>query len=149
MKIKKMKKVALGILLITASILVSVQKDNQPSSKEEGIDFVDISFSEALKSAKVSNKLVFLDAYATWCGPCKWMDANTFKDESVGAYFNENFINLKMDMEKGEGPQIARRYKVTAYPTMFFINGEGEVIHKVLGAKPAKDFLKEAKKANG
>lgn len=149
MKIKKMKKVALGILLITASILVSVQKDNQPSSKEEGINFVDISFSEALKSAKVSNKLVFLDAYATWCGPCKWMDANTFKDESVGAYFNENFINLKMDMEKGEGPQIARRYKVTAYPTMFFINGEGEVIHKVLGAKPAKDFLKEAKKANG
>lgn len=115
-------------------------------NKEVGIHFEDISFEEALKKAKATNKLIFLDAYAVWCGPCKWMDAQTFRDKEVGEFFNANFINLKKDMEKGEGPVLARRFKVTAYPTMFFIDGDGTVKHKILGAKPAKEFLKEAEK---
>ena len=110
--------------------------------EEDGIHFESISLEDAIKKAKSSNKLIFLDAYASWCGPCKWMDAHTFQDEKVAEFYNDNFINLKIDMEKGEGPDIARKYKVTAYPTLFFINKDGEVEKKILGAKPAKEFLK-------
>ena len=118
------------------------------SKKEEvsGIAFKQLSFNEALKTAKSSNKLIFLDAYASWCGPCKFMDANTFKDPDVAKFFNENFINLKVDMEKGEGPSLAQRFKVTAYPTLLFIDGDGEVFHKILGAKQPGEFLSIGKK---
>ncbi len=117
-----------------------------PSAAEnKGIKFDDISYQTALEKAKTSNKLIFIDAYAVWCGPCKWMAANTFTDEKVGEFFNDNFINLKIDMEKGEGPELARKLQVTAYPTLFFINKDGEIVKRVLGAKPAKEFLKIGK----
>ncbi|MDX1653069.1 MAG: thioredoxin domain-containing protein [Brumimicrobium sp.] len=117
-----------------------------PSGNEPGgIDFQDITFQQALDRAKKEKKLIFLDAYAEWCGPCKWMNANVFTDQEVGSLFNENFINLKMDMEKGEGPEIARKYQVRAYPTMFLIDSEGKIVKRILGAKQKKDLISEIK----
>ena len=84
--------------------------------------------------AKKENKIIFLDAYATWCGPCKYLQNSVFTDTSVGDYFNTSFINVKIDMEKGEGPALAEKFGVTAYPTLFFINGDGELVHKNVGA---------------
>jgi thioredoxin-related protein len=69
------------------------------------------------------------------------MAANTFTDKKVGTLFNDNFINLKIDMEKGEGPVLARKFKVTAYPTLFFINKDEEIVKRVIGAKPPQEFL--------
>lgn len=143
-KRKNMKKIVVFSSLIALFVWSFTFKPEVSSADSDGIAFQDIKFEEALKEAKSSNKLIFLDAYASWCGPCKWMEANTFKDDKVGAFFNENFINLKIDMEKGEGPELARRFKVTAYPTMFFINSKGEVVTKILGAKQPKPFLKAA-----
>ena len=140
-----MKKIETLFLILAVLTLSFNYESTLQDSKNKGINFSDLSFEDALKEAKSSNKLVFLDAYAAWCGPCKWMEANTFKDKKVGDYFNENYINLKIDMEKGEGPAIANKYKVTAYPTMFFINGDGEVVERILGAKPADEFLQKAK----
>lgn len=139
-----MKKIVVFSSLIALFVWSFTFKPEVSSADSDGISFQDIKFEEALKEAKSSNKLIFLDAYASWCGPCKWMEANTFKDDKVGAFFNENFINLKIDMEKGEGPELARRFKVTAYPTIFFINSKGQVVTKILGAKQPKPFLKAA-----
>ena len=116
---------------------------NPPATNDEGINFVDISFEEALKKAKKEKKLIFVDAYAVWCGPCKWMEANTFREKEVGEAFNKNFINLKIDMEKGEGPELARKYNVRAYPTMFLIDGDGKVVKRILGAKKKDQLLSE------
>jgi thioredoxin 1 len=138
-----MKKIFSLIVVIAALGSLSFMK----SSENDGIKFKDISFNEALKEAKASNKLIFMDAYAEWCGPCKYMAANTFKDTDVAKYFNQNFINLKIDMEKGEGPALASRFQVRAYPTLFFINGDGVVVRKVLGAQKPADLLKEARMA--
>ncbi|GAH00631.1 unnamed protein product, partial [marine sediment metagenome] len=69
----------------------------------QGINFNVHSFEEAIKTAKAENKLIFVDAYTTWCGPCKWMSKNVFTEGKVGDYFNESFVNVKIDMEKGEG----------------------------------------------
>lgn len=141
-----MKYIVLSVLSVVLFLGSAFYNDTSKTSENSGIIFETKSFDEALKLSKSSNKLIFLDAYAAWCGPCKYMAANTFKDENVANLFNENFINLKIDMEKGEGPALAKRYSVTAYPTLLFINGDGEVFHKVLGAKRAEEFLNIAQK---
>ena len=79
-------------------------------SQNEGINFSNINFEEALKKAESENKMIFIDAYASWCGPCKMMDKTIFKDIDVGDFYNENFINLKIDMEKGEGPKLKGKF---------------------------------------
>ena len=73
-----------------------------------GIDFLhNKNWKEILAQAKKENKLIFLDAYTSWCGPCKHMQSEVFTDMAVGYYFNKNFINVKMDMEEGEGLQLS------------------------------------------
>lgn len=135
-----MKKLAV-FTFILSFIFTSFVWDS--SSNGEGINFQDLSLKEALKKAEEEGKYVFLDAYAAWCGPCKWMEANTFRDKEVGKTFNDNFISVKIDMEKGEGPGIAQKYRVRAYPTMFILNSKGEVQKRILGAKKEKGLLAE------
>jgi thiol:disulfide interchange protein len=132
----------LAIVMITMG-LMGLSFVNAPSNSPEGINFENISFEDALKKAKKEKKLIFVDAYAVWCGPCKWMEANTFREKEVGDAFNKKFINLKIDMEKGEGPELARKYNVRAYPTMFLIDGDGKVVKRILGAKKKDQLLSE------
>jgi len=107
----------------------------------QGIQFNQESWSEILAEAKAQNKIVFVDAYAVWCGPCKAMSANVFPLEDVGSFYNDNFINAKIDMEKGEGIDIGKKYQVNAYPTFLFINGDGKLVHRAVGGRSAEDFL--------
>jgi thiol-disulfide isomerase/thioredoxin len=113
----------------------------------EGIEFFEGDFEEAFAMANTSGKLVFVDAYAQWCGPCKRMAATTFKDSKVGEFFNETFINMKIDMEKGQGLRFRKKYPVSAYPTLMFINGEGEIVHKATGGKDVDGIIQLAKLA--
>lgn len=85
----------------------------------EGIQFFHGTWAEALEKAKIEDKLLFVDAYAQWCGPCKVMAKNVFTQKKVGDFFNENFINLKMDMETTDGASFGHKYPVSAYPTLF------------------------------
>lgn len=128
-------------LLIVAFSLVSFQLIE---SKDQGIEFESITFEQALLKAKKNNKLIFIDAYTEWCGPCKWMAKNSFMDNQVGQIYNLNFINVKFDMEKGEGPEFAKLYSIKAYPTLLFVNGEGEVVKRVLGAQQSESLIKLA-----
>lgn len=121
------------------------KKDLVENAEISGIQFETMSFEEALKKAKEENKLIFMDAYAVWCGPCKMLDRTTFRSDKVGDVFNKNFINLKVDMEKGEGPELAKRYQVRAYPTLLVINGEGKVVKRMLGALTEQQLLAEIK----
>lgn len=125
---------ALKITLIGLSILIllSFGKDNK-RKENLGIQFFQGTFEDAKQLAKKENKLIFMDAYASWCGPCKLMTRKTFTREEVGLFFNKNFINLKIDMEKGEGPQLARKFGVRAYPTLIFINSRAEEVAKTVG----------------
>lgn len=106
------------------------------------INFLDNpTWSTVLEKAKKENKIIFLDAYATWCGPCKEMDAKIYANSTVAEFYNTNFINVKYDMEKGEGPMLAERYFVNAYPNLLFINPEGVMLHKGIGFYEAGDFV--------
>lgn len=114
----------------------------------QGIKFEDTNFSSILAKAKKENKLIFVDAYASWCGPCKLMVKNVFPQKAVGDYYNSNFVNAKIDMEKGEGVDLAKKYNVKAFPTYLFIDGNGEVVHRTLGYVEEKDFIQFAKDAS-
>jgi len=100
------------------------------------------SFSDIKTKAKSENKLVFMDCYTSWCGPCKMMAKETFTNDTVASYFNENFINCSFDMEKGEGIKLANDYKIGCYPTLLIIDGEGTIIHRVSGYMNVSDFMK-------
>lgn len=107
-------------------------------SMASGISFSSLSLDEALREAKKQNKLVFIDVYATWCGPCKYLTANVFTDDDLGAYMNEHFISLKLDGEKGDGLSLMGKHQLNSYPTMLFMNSEGEVLKKIVGAVEAQ-----------
>ncbi len=115
----------------------------------QGITFEHGTFEEALSKAKAENKMLFMDCYTSWCGPCKMLQSGPFQDPGVGEFFNENFISFKIDCEKGEGPGICSKYSVTAYPSLFFINGDGKVVQKSMGYRPAEGLINEAKRAMG
>jgi len=105
------------------------------------------SWKEILAEAKASNRVIFMDAYTTWCGPCKMMAKNVFTDETVGDFYNANFVNVKMDMEAGEGVALASEYSVRAYPTLLFIDGDGAIVHRAVGYHEAAAFVELGKKA--
>jgi thiol-disulfide isomerase/thioredoxin len=120
-------------VLLTLSLSLSAQS---------GISFVQMdSWSQVLEKAAAEEKLIFMDAYTTWCGPCKMMNSNIFPLEEVGAFYNANFVNVKIDMEKGEGIDLAKTYSVNAYPTFLFVNAEGKLVHKGLGYQEVESFL--------
>ncbi len=134
----------IAIAAFTIACLPKENKDNTivPATTEkadEGIKFIESSWSTALSEAKKQNKLIFLDAYTSWCGPCKMLKRNTFPDKAVGELFNKNFVNIALDMEKGDGPAIAEKYNVTAYPTLIITDGDGNIVTYTRGyVEPAQ-----------
>lgn len=104
-------------------------------------NFQELSLEKAREQAKTENKPIFLDCYTSWCGPCKMMANNVFTLEAAGDYFNKNFVCVKIDMEKGEGPAIGKQYGVDAYPTFLIINADGKLMHKLVGAMSLEELI--------
>lgn len=112
----------------------------------QGIDFKNIPFEDALALAKTNDKLIFIDFHTEWCGPCKKLAKGPFKEQKNGEFYNKNFINLKLDAEK-EGKDAAQRYQVNAFPTLMFVNGDGEIVHKGVGVENGYDMIGFGKEA--
>ncbi|WP_343692851.1 thioredoxin family protein [Chitinophaga sp.] len=112
------------------------------TAQNREIAFEHDALSTLLERAGREHKLVFVDCYTTWCGPCKAMAATVFKQDTVADFFNSQLISLKIDMEKGEGPDMAKKYRILAYPSYLLLNEKGEMVYKFIGAMPAKEFLK-------
>ena len=129
------------IRLLVATLFISA------SAWSQGIEFFHGSYHEAFAMAKEQGKLVFVDAFAEWCGPCKRMAATVFPQPAVGDYFNANLISLKIDMEKGQGLEFRKTYPVSAYPTFFFLDGDGNIVSKVTGARGPEQYIQVAQAA--
>jgi len=113
----------------------------------QGIDFFHGTWEEGLAKAKSEGKILFVDAYAEWCGPCKRMAANTFPDKAVGDFFNKHFVSMKMDMEKSESTEFRRTHSASAYPTLLFIDYDDSEIHKKVGALDPAGLIAQGKTA--
>ncbi len=112
-----------------------------------GIAFEKGTWQEALTKAKKENKMIFMDCYTSWCGPCKMLAKEVFTEPDAAKFFNEKFVNVKFDMEKGEGKMLKDKYGVKAYPTLNFINAAGEVEHCVVGGPDLAGLLKAGQDA--
>ena len=101
----------------------------------------DKTFAEIITMAKEQAKPVFVDCYTTWCGPCKRMAREVFPQKEAADYFNTKFVCWKIDMEKGEGPGLAEKYDVSAYPTFLVLESDGSLMGRYCGAAPLEEFI--------
>lgn len=116
------------LLLIIAGIFACIEG----SAQHKGVDFRIIDFEKALENAGTENRLVFMDCYTSWCGPCKAMARDVFTVDSIADYFNSTFVCIKYDMEK-EGKELAKRYPLSCYPTFLIIDENGKELHRLSG----------------
>jgi thioredoxin-related protein len=116
-------------------------------TQAQGIVFTTKDWKYVQKQAKEQNKLIFVDVYTTWCGPCKLMDKNVFSNAKVGGFYNSKFISYKIDAEKGEGIAFAKKYAVNSYPSLLFIDGDGSLVLKKSGTIDVNEFIQFGKNA--
>lgn len=135
-----MKKSKTVILVLSFMLTYSI-------TEAQGINFETRDWASVQKQAKAANKLIFIDVYTTWCGPCKWMDKNVFKHKAVGDYFNAHFINYKLDAEKGEGVALNKKYGVSSYPHLLFVDANGKLVIRHSGKLDVNQMLAFGEKA--
>ncbi len=128
---------------ILSMLFIMVIMSSQAQT-DGGIQFTQGSWDAIKQLAKDQNKPIFIDCYTSWCGPCKMLSKKVFTQPQVGQLFNDHFINFKIDMEKGEGPALKSQYKVAAYPTLIWVDANGNELHKSVGAPNADELLQLA-----
>jgi thioredoxin 1 len=134
-------KITFPILLFAFISLAYPLKNISGNETETGISFHQGTWEEALKLAEKEGKPIFLDISASWCGPCKKLKASTFPDKEVGKFYNANFINVMVDGEKGEGIELARKFEIRGYPSLIFVDSNGELIAQTTGYRNPEQFI--------
>ena len=108
----------------------------------KSIEFEHGSWSQTVEKAKQEKKLIFVDFYTQWCGPCLNMAEEVFILPTVYSFYNSNFINAKIDAEHGEGIELAKKYKINSYPTYLFIDPTTqEAVHRSGSRQDASVFI--------
>jgi len=131
-------------------VLPFAGKTSFTGSKSAGhIVFIENSWDEAIKQAGQQHKYIFVDAYTTWCGPCMMLKAQTFTNKKAADFYNANFINLSLDLEKGAGPQFAVKWQIKSIPTLIIFDAKGKPILGAAGFISADDLIRFGKHALG
>ena len=119
----------------SSTVSKSRTKRTTKPAKQYAVNFSKTTkLSSAMDKAKREGKLVFVDIYTDWCAPCKMMDKDVFMDKGIGDYLNDNFVSIKVNAEKGTGPNISQLYGVQVYPTLLFLDVDGRVLTRKDGA---------------
>lgn len=141
-----MKTTINNIHLILIVLLLACNGTAQEQKESIGTEWQNITFKQALEKADKEGKKVFVDCYTKTCVPCKKMVKNIFPQKECGDYFNANYICIMMDMEDGEGKDIAKKYNVMIYPTYLVINPDGTLCCEQIGAiQDATKFVAKIK----
>ncbi len=148
-----MKKI-ITVALLFSCLIVSAKEDS-------GIKFEhNLTWTQMKEKAKKENKYIFVDVFTTWCVPCRMMFNNIFPQPKVAAFFNDNFINVSVQIDvtkkdsketsewRNDAKLIEKTYKIDSYPTYLFFNPKGELVHKIIGGTTdADEFIIKAKTA--
>ena len=138
-----MKKLVLLTWLLAAAVLICEAQNRSihfEATKE---------WKKIISKAKKEKKLIFIDCYTSWCGPCKMLANKIFTQNAVADFFNKNFVNVKYDMEKDtDGVTLKKKFNVKAFPTLVFVDPvTQEAVHCIVGARQAEELIAEGKKA--
>ena len=117
------------------------------NAQNRSIRFLDDNWNIVLKKAERTGKLIFVDCYTSWCGPCQTLAKEVFTLDSVADFFNRHFLCVKLDIEKGKGLELKKPFEIRAYPTLLFLDGKQQVVHRIVGCDGAEYLMKEAGKA--
>ena len=139
-----MNKFIIYIMLICCSFKLHAGEKGEQGNK--GIHFRNITFEQALEASKREGKPVFMHGFASWCHYCIYMAESVYPDSTVGAFYNEHFVCIKVDLEK-EGAELNKRLKSHTYPTLVFFDANGEVIHRAVGRYYKALFMELAMEA--
>ena len=147
-------------LLYLAMLCLPLKIIAQEDSNKNGIEWTEgLSWEQVKEKAKKENKYIFVDVYTTWCSPCKAMDKNVYPNDTVGTYFNERFISVKVQMDKtakdneqvkswyNDAALLSRQFMIEYYPSFVFLSPEGKIVHKANGYKTVSDFVAIAQTA--
>lgn len=120
-------------------------KDTKPTAKpapaEKEVKFT-TNVKNAMAQAAKQKKLVMVDVYTDWCGWCKRLDKDVYTNQDVIGKVQKSFVALKVNPEKAD-KAFVDKYGVRGYPTILFLDAKGKEVHRIVGYKPAADFLKE------
>lgn len=105
------------------------------------VNFTDVNVEEAIAKASAEGKLVFMDFYANWCTPCKWMEKTTLSDERVASALNSNFVAVKVNIDDVEGFQMKNKYEVNFLPTILILSSEGKMVERIEQTMVADELL--------
>lgn len=120
----------------------------------QGIKFEEgLTWKQVLQKAKAQNKYIFVDCYATWCGPCKYMDKEIYPNDTAGAYYNDKFISVKFQMDTtkadddlvkkmyADASKLMNKYKISAFPSFLFFSPDGNIVHREVGGKNLAELI--------
>lgn len=147
MKVRPLSAAVLVSLALASPVLGAqpTSAPAAPAASAERVPFIEgRPFAEILKKAKAEKKPIFLDVYAVWCGPCKLLDRTTFVEKNVVDWARKTVISAKFDAEKGEGRKVAQRYAVHSFPTLLFLDEDGNELDRLQGAFMSPEFLQYA-----
>ena len=154
-----MKTIFVGLIFLCLYSSAQETRDDIAEDRE-GIQWVKgLSWEQIKEKAQKENKYIFVDCYATWCGPCKRMDEEVYVKDTIGEYMNAKFVNVKVQMDKtknddeevrkwyNDAAQLQARYKVVAFPSYLFFNPQGQIVHRDLAYIEPEKFLTMVAKA--
>lgn len=132
--------VVVGVILVFAvsNIERSYQQQNLGQDQKITVQWTS-DFNSALNSAQKSNKLLFVDFYANWCGYCKELDEKTYPDPAVQQRLTQKYVSVKVDVD--QNPDLASKYSVYGLPTLIVMDANGNEIKRVEGYQTPSELL--------
>ena len=113
----------------------------------QSVHFENLTWQQAISTAKKENKMVFVDVYTTWCTYCKQMEQNVFTDAATARFYNTHFINVKCDAQQPDGIGLRKSYALLGFPTFLYLDANGIAILKTAGYQQTEVFIRNADSA--
>ncbi|MEL6804063.1 MAG: thioredoxin family protein, partial [Bacteroidota bacterium] len=104
-----------------------VRAENPP------LTIVEQDYERALELAAEQDKLLFIDFYTVWCGPCKQLDKYVFHNDSLKGLLGQQVVLLKYDAEQDTTFHLSKKYHVNSYPMGLLLTPEGRVLTRKAG----------------
>lgn len=137
-------------VLIYTSLFSVVAAATPPTAEPiKNIVFVGGTLQEAQQQARREGKILFVEIYATWCMPCKFLEQNVFSNPEIAAFYNHYFVNYKLNFDSIEGEVFKQEHQVQYLPELFFFDASGNIVLRETGDLSTQSFLQMGKQAAG